>query len=162
MKKSDGWKRDAGKRLSRRRLLRDAAGMGFALATLGLMGCEEQRQATPTQVLAPRVSEMLPIPLPVAPLLGELSLEEAISNRRSRREFRDSPLTLEQVSQILLGCSRRHRRRGTQGRLLSRSALPPGSLPCRGSPGRRGIGGGRIPLRPPEPRPAAHPKGRRA
>jgi SagB-type dehydrogenase family enzyme len=30
-----------------------------------------------------------------------MSLEEAISKRRSRREFRDSPLTLEQLSQIL-------------------------------------------------------------
>jgi SagB-type dehydrogenase family enzyme len=30
-----------------------------------------------------------------------MPLEEAISKRRSRREFKDSPLTLEQVSQIL-------------------------------------------------------------
>jgi len=41
------------------------------------------------------------IALPAPRLKGELSLEEAISRRRSRRQFKDSPLTLEQVSQIL-------------------------------------------------------------
>ena len=45
--------------------------------------------------LASRIA--LPAPRPK----GELSLEEAISRRRSRRQFKDSPLTLEQVSQIL-------------------------------------------------------------
>ena len=39
--------------------------------------------------------------LPAPCLKGETSLEEAISRRRSRREFKGSPLTLEQVSQIL-------------------------------------------------------------
>ena len=41
------------------------------------------------------------IPLPAPRLKGVMSLEEVVSRRRSRREFRDSPLTLEQVSQIL-------------------------------------------------------------
>jgi len=45
--------------------------------------------------LTPRIA------LPAPRLKGEMSLEEAISGRRSRREFRASPLTLEQVSQIL-------------------------------------------------------------
>jgi SagB-type dehydrogenase family enzyme len=46
--------------------------------------------------LMPRI-----ITLPVPRLRGQLSLEEAISRRRSRRGFKDSPLTLEQVSQLL-------------------------------------------------------------
>ena len=41
------------------------------------------------------------IALPAPRLKGEMSLEEAISRRRSRREFRSGPITLEQVSQIL-------------------------------------------------------------
>ena len=128
MEKSDGWKGLGDKRLSRRRLLMDAASVGAGLATLSLVGCEEQGQApvrpsatpaavsstgaaeaspaavqaTPTQeVSTPVVEKMLPIALPAPRLKGDMSLEEAISKRRSRREFKDSPLTLEQVSQIL-------------------------------------------------------------
>ena len=41
------------------------------------------------------------IALPAPRLKGEVSLEEAISKRRSRRGFKPSPLTLEQVSQVL-------------------------------------------------------------
>jgi len=41
------------------------------------------------------------IALPAPRLKGEMSLEEVVSKRRSRRQFRSSPLTLEQVSQIL-------------------------------------------------------------
>lgn len=41
------------------------------------------------------------ISLPAAETSGELSLEEAIAGRRSRREFASRPLDLEQVSQIL-------------------------------------------------------------
>ena len=41
------------------------------------------------------------IALPAPCLKGETSLEEAVSRRRSRREFKGSPLTLGQVSQIL-------------------------------------------------------------
>ena len=41
------------------------------------------------------------IALPAPCLKGETSLEEAVSRRRSRREFKGSPLTLEQISQIL-------------------------------------------------------------
>ncbi len=41
------------------------------------------------------------IPLPAPKTRGEMSLEEAIQKRRSKREFLDKPLTLEQVSQIL-------------------------------------------------------------
>ena len=45
--------------------------------------------------LTPRIA------LPAPRLKGEMSLEEVVSKRRSRRELKDSPLTLEQVSQIL-------------------------------------------------------------
>jgi SagB-type dehydrogenase family enzyme len=48
-----------------------------------------QKEETPT------------ISLPAPRLEGEMSLEEAILERRSRRDFRDSPLTLGEVSQIL-------------------------------------------------------------
>ncbi len=41
------------------------------------------------------------IKLPAPRTSGELSLEEAVVGRRSRRHFRDSPLTDIQVSQIL-------------------------------------------------------------
>ena len=48
-----------------------------------------QKEETPT------------ISLPAPRLKGEMSLEEAILKRRSRRDFGDSPLTLGEVSQIL-------------------------------------------------------------
>jgi SagB-type dehydrogenase family enzyme len=41
------------------------------------------------------------IELPAPCLRGEVSLDEAISKRRSQRGFKPSPLTLEQVSQLL-------------------------------------------------------------
>jgi SagB-type dehydrogenase family enzyme len=41
------------------------------------------------------------IPLPAPLLKGEVSLEEAVSRRRSRRGFKATPLTLEQVAQVL-------------------------------------------------------------
>jgi SagB-type dehydrogenase family enzyme len=98
------------KRFSRRRLLTKAAGVGAGLAALSLLGCEEEgqapapvtAQATLTQeVSTPVVQQMPRIALPTPRLKGEMSLEEAVSRRRSRREFKSSPLTLEQVSQIL-------------------------------------------------------------
>jgi SagB-type dehydrogenase family enzyme len=128
MEKSYGWKGLGDRRLSRRRLLMDAAGVGAGLATLSLVGCEEQGQApvrasatvgalsptgapeaspaavpaTPTQeVSTPVVAEKSPIALPAPRLKGDVPLEEAVSRRRSKREFRDSPLTLEQLSQVL-------------------------------------------------------------
>ena len=98
------------KRLSRRRLLTKGAGVGAGLTALAFVGCDQQEQAptptaaqaTPTQeVSTPVVEEMPRIALPVPRLKGDTSLEEVISKRRSRREFRDSTLALEQVSQVL-------------------------------------------------------------
>jgi len=42
-----------------------------------------------------------PIPLPKPALKGKVSLEEAISRRRSRRNFRDRDLSREQIGQLL-------------------------------------------------------------
>jgi SagB-type dehydrogenase family enzyme len=108
-----GW-RLIDKRLSRRRLLTKGAGVGAGLTALALVGCDQQEQeptptatataarGTPTQeVLTPVVNDMRSIALPAPRLKGEMSLEEAVSRRRSRREFKGSPLTLEQVSQVL-------------------------------------------------------------
>jgi SagB-type dehydrogenase family enzyme len=47
------------------------------------------------------VQETRALTLPAPRLKGEMSLEEVVSRRRSRREFKGSPLTLEQVSQVL-------------------------------------------------------------
>jgi len=41
------------------------------------------------------------IPLPLPKTQGEMSLEEVIQKRKSKREFLGKPLTLEQASQIL-------------------------------------------------------------
>ena len=41
------------------------------------------------------------ISLPPPMLKGDMSLEEAVKGRRSERSFKDRPLTLEQVSQLL-------------------------------------------------------------
>ena len=41
------------------------------------------------------------VELPKAALEGKMSVEEAIAGRRSRREFSDKALTLEQVAQLL-------------------------------------------------------------
>lgn len=46
--------------------------------------------------LMPRI-----IPLPAPLLKGEVSLEEAVSRRRSRRGFKATPLTLQQVAQVV-------------------------------------------------------------
>jgi SagB-type dehydrogenase family enzyme len=102
MNKPDDSNRLANRRVSRRRLLRDAAGVGVGLATLSLTGCDEQQQAPGTQEVGTRLAQETPlIALPVPRLRGEMPLEEAISERRSRREFGSSRLTLERVSQVL-------------------------------------------------------------
>jgi len=44
------------------------------------------------------------IPLPPPQLKGGMSLEEAIRRRRSRRDFTDAPLTMEQLAQLLWAC----------------------------------------------------------
>jgi hypothetical protein len=46
-------------------------------------------------------SKSLSISLPVPASSGRMSVEEAISQRRSTREYANKPITLEQLSQIL-------------------------------------------------------------
>jgi SagB-type dehydrogenase family enzyme len=65
------------------------------------MGDHGVWQPDGTDVPAPLVEDMECIALPAPRLQGQVSLEETLAKRRSRRRFRDSPLTLEQVAQIL-------------------------------------------------------------
>jgi len=72
---------------------------------LGL-GCRVARMTPkPSVVLTTTPEETAPpqevISLPPPMLKGVVSLEETIKSRRSRRSFRDRPLTLDQVSQLL-------------------------------------------------------------
>jgi SagB-type dehydrogenase family enzyme len=80
-------------------LLLVLAGLGALVSGCG--GGEEEAPATPTVSPSPTTEETPTISLPAPRLKGEMSLEEAILKRRSRRDFRDSPLTLGEVSQIL-------------------------------------------------------------
>ncbi|MEW6109823.1 MAG: nitroreductase family protein [Nitrospirota bacterium] len=47
------------------------------------------------------VSESKIIILPVPVLAGDTSIEKALSQRRSNRKFKDTPLTLSEISQLL-------------------------------------------------------------
>lgn len=47
------------------------------------------------------VEQKSEIALPAPHFKGDMSVEEAIKNRRSIRDFQDTPLSLEQVSQLL-------------------------------------------------------------
>jgi len=70
---------------------------GLSLSSF-LFHCRKENQlATPT----PQVSRENIIDLPQPVLKGKTSLEEAILERRSRREYTKEGLSLEQVSQIL-------------------------------------------------------------
>jgi SagB-type dehydrogenase family enzyme len=75
------------------------AGLG-ALAS-GCGGGEEEPATAANASPSPGAEGMPVISLPAPRLKGEMSLEEAILKRRSRRDFKDSPLTLAEVSQIL-------------------------------------------------------------
>ncbi len=64
----------------------------------GLLGCqptteEPKKEATPSPVEE--------IPLPTPSQRGEVSLEEALTRRRSIREFREEGLTWAEISQLL-------------------------------------------------------------
>jgi len=74
---------------------------GLAALVGGCGGGEEEEPATTTPSPSPPTLGTPPVSLPDPRLKGEMSLEEAILNRRSRRDFEDSPLTLGEISQIL-------------------------------------------------------------
>lgn len=78
----------------------------LVLASLGALvgGCgggEEEVPATPSPNPSPTTEETPAISLPAPRLKGEMTLEEAILKRRSRRDFEESPLTLAEISQIV-------------------------------------------------------------
>ena len=78
----------------------------LVLASLGalVVGCgggEEEVPATSVPSPSPASGGTPIISLPDPRLKGEMTLEEAILQRRSRRDFGDSPLTLGEVSQVL-------------------------------------------------------------
>jgi SagB-type dehydrogenase family enzyme len=85
--------------------MRPKAAFLLVLASLGALvgGCggEEEAPATPDASPSPTAEGMSTVSLPDPRLKGEMSLEETILKRRSRRDFKDFPLTLGEVSQIL-------------------------------------------------------------
>lgn len=68
------------------------------VGVLHVAGCAAGPQAMVSPTAAPGDNEM---PLPAPNLQGEMSLEEAIANRRSVREFTDEPLSFNEISQLL-------------------------------------------------------------
>jgi SagB-type dehydrogenase family enzyme len=74
---------------------------GLGALVVGCGGDEEEESAKTTPSPSLPTMGVPPISLPDPRLKGEMSLEEAILNRRSRRDFGDSALTLGEVSQIL-------------------------------------------------------------
>lgn len=98
-----------GQRMSRRDLLRAGVAAGMGAAVAGLTACDGTDEAPPpaaggtrTQAVSSPAAEDTPtIGLPNPLLKGEMSLEETISRRRSRREFEDDPLATEELGQIL-------------------------------------------------------------
>jgi SagB-type dehydrogenase family enzyme len=74
---------------------------GLGALVVGCGGGEEKVPATPAPSPSPTSEGMATISLPGPRLKGEMTLEEAILQRRSRRDFKDSPLTLGEVSQVL-------------------------------------------------------------
>ncbi len=66
------------------------------MVIFGLLGCQppiEKREVTPSPVGE--------IPLPTPSQSGEISLEEALTRRRSIREYTEEGLTSEEISQLL-------------------------------------------------------------
>ena len=57
--------------------------------------------ATPSRTGEVSILQSQPITLPTPRLKGSLTLEETLAQRRSVREFSDTPLTLEELSQLL-------------------------------------------------------------
>jgi len=70
----------------------------IVMAILHVAACAEAPQATEQATASSPGGE---ISLPAPRLDGEMSLEEAIANRRSVREFTEERLSLEEISQLL-------------------------------------------------------------
>jgi ABC-type transport system substrate-binding protein len=78
MEESNYWKRLAKRRLSRKRLLTGAAGVGVGLAALSLVGCEEEEGAatpSPSPAASPAASPGIPPGVPPLPTITPETLE---------------------------------------------------------------------------------------
>jgi hypothetical protein len=88
-------------KVGRRRFLKGGfflsllAGAGVA-GLLGITAIWPRERSKPKELAANG-----PIKLPPPRLRGEMSVEEAILKRRSRREYLDKPLKLEDLAQLL-------------------------------------------------------------
>jgi SagB-type dehydrogenase family enzyme len=88
------------KPLTRRQFLWLAAAQGTGLVTCStLAACATSESLK--QPATPQPSQAQLIALPTPRLEGEMSLEEAIANRRSVRKFTEDPLSWEEISQLL-------------------------------------------------------------
>ena len=140
-------RRLVGQRMSRRDLLRAGVAAGVGAAVAGLIACDGTDEAppptarrTPTRALSsPAIQDTPAIGLPNPLLKGEMSLEEAISRRRSRREFEDHPLTPEELAQILWAAQGITDQEGLKRAAPSAGALYP--LDLYVVVGRRGVEG---------------------
>jgi SagB-type dehydrogenase family enzyme len=70
--------------------------LGLVVFVAALAGCGPQPTSSPTPLV---VEDVMPLPPPS--LSGQMSLEEALTQRRSIREFSDTPLTLAEMGQLL-------------------------------------------------------------
>lgn len=68
------------------------------MITFGLLGCQTTTEE-PRKETTPSLVEEIPLPKPAQ--RGEVSLEEALTRRRSIREFTEEGVTLAEISQLL-------------------------------------------------------------
>ena len=86
--------------VTRRQFLRLAVAQASGLVATGaLAGCATSEPTAPHSALEPAGEDEIPLPEPR--LEGEISLEQAIADRRSIREFTDESLSWEEISQLL-------------------------------------------------------------
>lgn len=134
-------------RMSRRDLLRAGVAAGMGAAVAGLTACDGADEAplpvargTPTQAVSvPAAQDTPAIGLPGPLPKGEISLEEAISRRRSRREFEEHPLTPGELSQILWAAQGVTEQAGRKRATPSAGALYP--LDLYVAAGKQGVEG---------------------
>ena len=73
----------------------------WIFAAMALSGCSDVTTNSVTQESSVSLPNGGSLKLPDPRTKGQVSLEEALANRRSNREFSSSPLKLEDVSQLL-------------------------------------------------------------
>lgn len=85
-------------RMIQRRLW-SAALAGFALCAMALPSCAKAPEVSPA--VEPSPTPPVVVKLPKPRLSSEVSIEQTLLERRSMREFADTPLTIDEVSQLL-------------------------------------------------------------